>query len=195
MTSDELIVLVESPSLVEAAHEPDLRDWVKQYPYFSQARVLWLRSALLATGGSVREEELEAAALQVNDLRQLFFYLYPEMLLSAEPTGFQRSERYTGSYFDILDAANAEGGETNESLRKIAQRLKESRSMMQKSEPPAVQLTETEEMEQQVSRLIQDANYRGAIEILKQLNLINPKKSIYFADQIRFLEKIIENIY
>ena len=44
------------------------------------------------------------------------------------------------------------------------------------------------------SRLyIRQKKYREAIEILKQLNLINPKKSIYFADQIRFLEKIIAN--
>ena len=41
--------------------------------------------------------------------------------------------------------------------------------------------------------LISERKYTEAIEILKRLNLNNPKKSVYFADQIRFLEKIIAN--
>ena len=66
--------------------------------------------------------------------------------------------------------------------------------MMQKAESPEVQQPEIDRMEEQVRLLIHDAKYSEAIEILKQLNLINPKKSIYFADQIRFLEKIVENL-
>ncbi len=42
-------------------------------------------------------------------------------------------------------------------------------------------------------KLISERKYSEAIEILKHLNLNNPKKSVYFADQIRFLEKIIAN--
>ena len=36
-------------------------------------------------------------------------------------------------------------------------------------------------------------NYQPALEIIMQLNLNNPEKSIYFADQIRFLRKLILN--
>ena len=50
-------------------------------------------------------------------------------------------------------------------------------------------------LEERSHRLIRERKYPEAIEILKQLNLINPKKSIYFADQIRFLEKIIANSF
>ena len=42
-------------------------------------------------------------------------------------------------------------------------------------------------------KLIAERKYKDAIEILRCLNLNNPKKSVYFADQIRFLEKVIEN--
>jgi hypothetical protein len=42
-------------------------------------------------------------------------------------------------------------------------------------------------------KLIREHKYMEAIEILKLLNLNNPKKSVYFADQIRFLEKVIVN--
>ncbi len=38
---------------------------------------------------------------------------------------------------------------------------------------------------------IKQGNYLKALEIIKQLNLNNSKKSSYFVDQMRFLEKII----
>ena len=40
---------------------------------------------------------------------------------------------------------------------------------------------------------IKQGRYLKALEIIKRLNLIYPKKNSYFADQIRFLEKIIRN--
>ena len=40
---------------------------------------------------------------------------------------------------------------------------------------------------------IKQGNYSKALEIISQLNLNNPKKNAYFADQIRFLEKLIIN--
>lgn len=40
---------------------------------------------------------------------------------------------------------------------------------------------------------IKQRRYDKALEIIKGLNLNNPNKSIYFADQIRFLEKLIIN--
>ena len=40
---------------------------------------------------------------------------------------------------------------------------------------------------------IKQGKYQKALEIIKRLNLNNPKKSVYFADQIRFLEKLIIN--
>lgn len=40
---------------------------------------------------------------------------------------------------------------------------------------------------------IKQGKYEGAIEIMRKLNADNPKKSCYFADQIRFLEKVVIN--
>lgn len=40
---------------------------------------------------------------------------------------------------------------------------------------------------------IKQGRYTKALEIIKRLNLNYPKKNAYFADQIRFLEKLIIN--
>ena len=45
--------------------------------------------------------------------------------------------------------------------------------------------------EEYAKKLIREKKFAQAIAILNELNLIYPKKSIYFADQIRFLEKIL----
>ncbi|MDE6017626.1 MAG: hypothetical protein K2G85_02310 [Muribaculaceae bacterium] len=39
--------------------------------------------------------------------------------------------------------------------------------------------------------MIKNGNYKRALEIITQISLNNPEKSIYFADQIRFLKKLI----
>jgi hypothetical protein len=40
---------------------------------------------------------------------------------------------------------------------------------------------------------IKQGRYSKALEIIRRLSLENPKKNAYFADQIRFLEKLIVN--
>ena len=40
--------------------------------------------------------------------------------------------------------------------------------------------------------MIDKRNYSKALEIITEINLKNPKKSIYFADQMRFLRKLME---
>lgn len=40
---------------------------------------------------------------------------------------------------------------------------------------------------------IKQQRYEKALEIIRKVNLNNPKKNIYFADQIRFLQKLIAN--
>jgi len=40
---------------------------------------------------------------------------------------------------------------------------------------------------------VKQQRYSKALEIIKKLSLKYPKKNAYFADQIRFLEKLIIN--
>ena len=46
--------------------------------------------------------------------------------------------------------------------------------------------------EVQFANLVKNKNFRDALEIIERQNLINPQKNIYFADQMRFLRKLIE---
>lgn len=55
-------------------------------------------------------------------------------------------------------------------------------------EPESTSLTES------LARvMIKNGNYSRALKIISELSLKNPEKSIYFADQIRFLRKLIIN--
>lgn len=54
--------------------------------------------------------------------------------------------------------------------------------------PEPAQLTES-----LAKIMIKNRNYSKALEIIEALSLNNPEKSIYFADQIRFLRKLILN--
>ena len=263
MTVDEFSALIFNPNTVQAAHETDLKDIVDFYPYFSHAKVLYLKSLQLS-GNLLFESYIASTSLYASDRESLFFYLHPEKKLSKTPSDYQREERFTGSYFDLLEMTEGAGGEQPISLKKIAEQLRASRMSLEdeqklevaqksevkksaeepkveqrekdtyeekvglvgdvdsgaevsssekikkeKIEPEKVEISVSEKpyipvpdyfkaedplekmsLEEKSKWYIQQKKYPEAIKILKQLYLINPKKSIYFADQIRFLEKI-----
>ena len=69
-------------------------------------------------------------------------------------------------------------------------------------EPEAAEESSVEEVEieengyftETLARIyIKQGRYSKALEIIQRLNLVYPKKNRYFADQIRFLEKLIIN--
>lgn len=63
-------------------------------------------------------------------------------------------------------------------------------------EPQPTPVCEPEQLEitpENAGRMIRERNYTAALEIIQALSLNNPEKSIYFADQIRFLRKLIIN--
>lgn len=61
-------------------------------------------------------------------------------------------------------------------------------------EPEPAPKKETPKLSESLARvMIKNGNYQKALEIITDLSLNNPKKSVYFADQIRFLKKLILN--
>jgi hypothetical protein len=212
--------LISNPSEVQIEQTDDLKQLIELYPYFYQARLLYLKT--LQKAESIHfETQLEQTVLYTSDKQWLYFYLYPEMDNSNMQT-HQREARFTGSYFDLLSIAEKKEGGALLTLKEIAENLKASRVMLAAKEEASKQSQQIEKkkddsksnysppdyfvieekkpvedlnisLEDKYKKHIQIKEYSKAIEILKQLCLIYPKKSIYFADQIRFLEKVVEN--
>lgn len=218
MTIEDFMRLVADPESVQDAHAADLKELVERYPYFCQARLLYLK--FLQQSGSIHfDPQVGLTVLYASDRNWLYLYLHPDARLSEVSSRYQRDVRFSGGYFDLLRVAESGKEDVRISLKKIAENLKASRSLLQAEKPSSVPETVTSDvvsceknllpaidhfeikkgqikdmsLEEKSRLYIRQKKYEEAIEILKQLNLINPKKSVYFADQIRFLEKIIVN--
>lgn len=71
-------------------------------------------------------------------------------------------------------------------------------SFLEKTPPPRIRPRKEAKEEEKPSLtesfakiMIKNGNYRRALEIITEISLNNPEKSIYFADQIRFLRKLV----
>jgi len=219
MTHDEFINIVRQPEKVKPEYKSDLKELVDQYPYFIPARLLYVK-ALQQSHSIQYAANLKLASIYCNSRRWFFYYLHPEKMLSTEPYQRNKNGKSSGDYFDMINMIESEGGDTNQSLKNLAESLKKARAMVvnpiqkviiestthiddKKSENENIPLKKYVEnikienppdiSESNAKKLIIEHKYTDAIEILRALNLNNPKKSVYFADQIRFLEKVIAN--
>lgn len=216
MTQDELDILLKHPDRLTEEMLPSLKELVEHYPYFAPARMLHLR-ALRMADSVLFDKELACTALYAHDRRRLYFFLYPEQRAEVRPKHVRASQA-SGSYFDLLHSVERGGGDVGQSLKSLAARLKQARLEVVAAEPPVPSGQLREEVPgspvvapeavpaapssavlpvtggmEQVKVLVRGKKYADALVILKDLYLNNPEKSIYFADQIRFIEKIIEN--
>jgi hypothetical protein len=194
MTREEFISLVRYPKKLTEKHIFDLKNLTDEYPYFVQARVLYAK-ALKDSNNIHHGVHAKRATLHTSDRRRLYFYLHPEQNETGEVKQPERSQKTSaGEYFDMIEIIEKKGGDQKQSLKELAERLKAAREIASVEQPPVDRKPKNVEYtEEQAKILIREKKYTEAYEILKALNLNNPKKSAYFADQIRFLEKIIIN--
>ena len=141
----------------------------------------------LSEKGEKAKKELPT---QADTTSQLASNDYISYLLSDEAENREPLEVVPMQHQDTIDKFLSE---TEKAPIKI--NLKDSEN--QEEEEPLFDLDDTPEdsffSETLAKIYLKQKKYEKALEIIRKLNLIYPEKNIYFADQIRFLEKLIIN--
>ena len=203
MDKTTFISLLKNPENAGKEHIDDIREMSAFYPYFAFPHILLAKQ--LKTRQDVNAEQYaQIASLYVADIRWFYYYLYPELIpLSVKQAS---TPRLPGDYFSMIEMIERQGGDTKTTLRSLAERLKSAQNIIIDEKPnkqPVAAEQKKDELtnhkekisEELAQKQIKEKKYHEAIETLQQLNLLYPKKSVYFAAQIRFLEKVIENLH
>ena len=141
-------------------------------------------SLLLLNSGSGRkkEEEVEVSPLKGQDLIDSFIQKSETGKIAEDKDDVMSEEDSGEDYYDVVDDTDYCGNECemeNESHQDYTETGEESEDEY---------LTET------LAKIyVKQQRYDKALEIIKKLNLKYPKKNIYFADQMRYLERLIIN--
>jgi hypothetical protein len=210
MTKEELTAWMKQPETLQEKQVTELREMCEVYPYFSITQMLWLKS--LQNTHDVRfERETRRTATYCFDRHKLYYLLFPEKRIiqpenqSPKPPVYNA---FTSDYFTLqsIDSTN----HSEESLKNLAQKLRETRQQAKEktahdesiSQPstseaqrPIQTIDASQYTEKMAIMLIKQKRYEEALKILHVIRLNIPEKSVYFADQIRFLEKIIAIIH
>ena len=195
---------------------PAVRQLYESYPYCGVFAFLYLYNLALAE--DVRyPSELRRLAVLLPD-RERLFRLVEAQKEHFTPVEEAESEEDTFSLIDsFLEGVRSTGEDLPESLhlevpaevgdyfsgQDFAQvDMKDEELLSSKSvkEQEASQTSKSEEvgedslLSETLSKIyIQQGHYDKALRIIRSLSLNYPEKSRFFADQIRFLERIIEN--
>ena len=216
MRLNELNSYLVDPTRLSPETLPAVRQLYESYPYCGVFAFLYLYNLALAE--DVRyPSELRRLAVLLPD-RERLFRLVEAQKEHFTPIEEAESEEDTFSLIDsFLEGVRSTGEDLPESLhlevpaevgdyfsgQDFAQvDMKDEELLSSKSvkEQEASQTSKSEEvgedslLSETLSKIyIQQGHYDKALRIIRSLSLNYPEKSRFFADQILFLERIIEN--
>lgn len=197
ITKEAIQKWLEDPTSISATKE-ELKELITHYPYCGSVYWIYLRY-LYQNDDIIFEQELLRYGMYISDRRQFYEYLTFQEHNSPELSESPVISAPT-DYFAI-----AQDPAKQQTLQQLAVQLKQARMAKtagQKTEKqnditPNINIYTIDQtadlQEKKAIMLIKEKKYSSALEILKAINLNNPKKSAYFALQIRYLETIINN--
>jgi hypothetical protein len=236
---------MENPALLSEKTLSDLKQLTEDFPYFSAARMLYLKNLALTENLRLKTD-LKKMAIHVADRLKLFLLLEGDRY--KRPVAPEPETKKTNAPFELVDKFLEEKGLTeeqtsgmtafapastidytywlltenpqtdepgaklhrqdlidsfleNEGVRLRRRPVAEPAATAENAEKkPNLTASKTSEnaspdtpyfTETLANIYIKQRRYEKALEIIRGLSLKYPEKSIYFADQIRFLEKLI----
>ena len=217
MTRDELYAYLADPKRLTAETLEPIRALYESYPYCAPFAFLYLYN--LSLTGDVRyASELRRLSVLLPDREQLFRLVEGDRPAFVAPPAEEPAEADTFDLIDhFLDGVRTSGedlpevlhyegggeggdyfaGEANEPLSPDglsdlldASPAQSAPALAPSSEEPAPE----ELLSETLSKIyIQQQHYDKALRIIRSLSLNYPEKNRFFADQIRFLERLIAN--
>lgn len=190
MKRDDFISYLKHPERLDEKSLPDIKELVQHYPYFQAARMLYIRN-LKNTDDLSYHAELKKGAINVPDRVRL------EQIMNKAAS--EKKEQSTVTV--VADDANIESVPQLKHHDLIDNFITANPHIKPVGEVSDVEtvvldntnVTDSIFTESLAKIYIKQGQYDKAIRIFEKLNLKYPEKSSYFADQIRFLKKIIEN--
>ena len=179
-----------------------------KYPYFIYPDVIALRNPESGLSPEERERIIRKIAANVGDIPALrlmlgldseeFARFYPDMKASTPSTS------------DTIDTFLSRFGRQDAPVSKAAEEIGTDYTDKQFDDYNANSVNNVNNVNNDLNDLnvptdtppenlasaneyIKKRDYQTALEIIMRISLNNPEKSIYFADQIRFLKKLILN--
>lgn len=206
MTSNDIIQWIRHPEMLNTATLYELRTMVARYPAFQSLRLLYLKNLYLLHDENFGHE-LRKSVLYVPDRRVLFYFIEgeislmksardakPVVELTKEEPSVDRTLTLINSF--LLERPDDQPLESEQALgsnNSVYVLTEDNINDDVEDENESEELDDGYFTETLAKIYLKQHRYSKALEIIRKLYLKYPKKNIYFADQIRFLEKIVIN--
>ena len=206
MTSVNFQQWIQHPETLDRDTLYELRNMLARYPYFQSLRLLYLKNLYILHDINFGAE-LRKAVLYIADRRKLFQLIEGDRFAvqsrkkGVPLTEVLKNEPSVDRTLALIDAflstvPEEVAGQTtfDYSMDYTTYLLEDNTTAAESEEVSAAEEEDDSCFTETLAKIyVKQQRYSKALEIIKKLSLKYPKKNAYFADQIRFLEKLIIN--